>query len=500
MIAKGEGGTVGNTENITILNSNVDKIWDKTYGGSGNDDTKIVIPTQDGGFLLGGNSNSSASGNKTNSNYGDTDYWIIRLNANGDKLWDRTFGGIAKDELVSVTTTSDGGFLLAGNSTSSASGNKSAPNYGGNDYWLVKINANGDKVWDKSYGGNNTDWLYFLIATPDGSFLIGGDSISPTSGNKSALPYGGWDYWVVKINGNGDKLWDKSYGGSQPDGAPKASISPDGGILLCGYAYSPVSGNKSAPNYGNYDIWLVKITTSGDKLWDKSYGGSDNEDYRTLISTQDGGFLLGGHSLSPASGNKSTPNYGDNDFWVVKINGNGDKLWDKTFGGSNRELLESIVATPDGGFLLGGHSLSPASGNKTILSYGGSDYWVVKINNDGDKIWEKAYGGSGDDWYYFMIATKDGGFLLGGDSSSMLSGNKTVSTYGNYDMWVVKINDNGDKIWDKTYGGVASDGYPLVTSTLDGGYLLWGYTYSAASGNKVTPGYGYNDFWLVKIK
>ncbi|TAE25573.1 MAG: DUF5018 domain-containing protein, partial [Cytophagales bacterium] len=211
---------------------------------------------------------------------------------------------------------------------------------------------------------------------------------------------------------------------------------------------------------------LGSATASGPtQVWDKSFGGSSNQIMNSMIATSDGGFLLGGTSESPVSGNKTATNYGSSDFWVVKINANGDKVWDKAFGGSGEDELTSMIATSDGGFLLGGRSGSPVSGSKTAPNYGSFDYWVVKINANGDKVWDKTFGGLGDDRMSSMIATSDGGFLLAGASYSSISGNKTTPNYSDEDYWVVKINANGDKVWDKTFGGSGDDRLYSIIAT-----------------------------------
>ncbi|TAE23997.1 MAG: T9SS C-terminal target domain-containing protein, partial [Cytophagales bacterium] len=179
--------------------ANGDKVWDKTFGGSGDDRLYSIIATSDGGFLLAGASESSISGNKTATNYGSFDYWVVKINTNGDKVWDKTFGGSGFDGLYSIIATSDDGFLLAGHSNASLSGNRAAPSYGSSDYWMVKINANGDKVWDKAFGGSGEDGLTSIIATSDGGFLLGGRSSSPVSRSKTAPNYGVHDFWVVKV-------------------------------------------------------------------------------------------------------------------------------------------------------------------------------------------------------------------------------------------------------------------------------------------------------------
>lgn len=442
LVVQGSGGMATQTKTVTIGNRALSgqKVWDKSFGGSNTEDFKTLLATADGGTLLGGTSVSPSSGNKSLQNYGERDYWIVKLNQAGDKVWEKTFGGINDDYFQSMVATEDGGFLLAGRSYSSNTGNKTVPNYGQDDYWVVKINASGEKVWDKTFGGSSNDELRSIVVTADGGALLGGFSRSPVSGNKTASLWGSFDSWVVKINASGDKLWEKSFGGTELDYLFSMVTTADGGALLGGASTSPVSGNKTAQIFGGIDYWVVKINAAGDKVWDKSFGGTGSDWLNSMVNTQDGGMLLGGETQSPVSGNKTVTNAGGSDQWLVKINASGDKLWEKVYGGSDSEMLYSIIATSDGGFLLGGHSTSVVSGNKSSDGFGGWDSWVVKINSTGEKTWDRSFGGSSTDWLYSMAASPDGGVFIGIDSRSPASGNKTAQNYGDTDYWIVKIN------------------------------------------------------------
>jgi hypothetical protein len=413
--------------------------WQQTFGGTGTNECRIVKQTADGNYILGGYSNSGISGNKTSANFGAYDFWVLKVDGNGNKLWENTFGGSATDAMYGLQPTSDGGYILGGNSSSPVSGNKTNGSYGINDYWVVKIDGNGNKVWDRSYGGTSGDQLWSLQQTSDGGYILGGYSGSGVSGNKGSTNHGGEDYWVVKIDGNGNKIWDKSFGGSADDELWSLQQTSDGGYILGGYSGSGISGNKTSTNYGFDDCWVVKIDTNGVKVWEKSFGGTGFDYLSCLQQTSDDGYILGGYSNSGISGNKSSANRGGDDYWVVKIDGSGNKIWDRSFGGSSGEDLWSLRQTSEGGYILGGHSNSAISGDKTSLHYGSSDYWVVKIDDIGNKIWEKSFGGNSFDPLYGLQQTSDGGYILGGRSSSPISGNKTSAKYGPYDYWIVKL-------------------------------------------------------------
>ncbi|GAB3643723.1 hypothetical protein GCM10027423_43600 [Spirosoma arcticum] len=445
LTATGNGKTATKTQPVTTKVYVVTKFWDKTFGGSNFDALYSIVATPEGGFLLSGYSNSSVSGDKTADSRGGNDYWLIKINANGVKQWDKTFGGSSNDYFPSgIVATSDGGFLVGGTSDSPASGDKTADSKGGNDYWLIKINVNGVKQWDKTFGGSGNDNLSSIVATADGGFLVGGYSQSPASGDKTEDGKGAGDYWLIKINVNGVKQWDKTFGGSSDDNLHSIVATADGGFLVGGESQSSASGDKTENRRGNNslttDYWLIKINGSGVKQWDKTFGGSGNDNLSSIVATSDGGFWVGGSSDSPASGDKMEEGKGFNDCWLIKINGSGVKQWDKTFGGPGFDYLRSMVATADGGGLVGGDSGSSASGDKTENSKGFGDYWLIKINGSGVKQWDKTFGGAESDYLRSIIATADGGFLVGGESDSPASGDKTENSHERFwDYWLIKI-------------------------------------------------------------
>ncbi|MGN6299383.1 MAG: hypothetical protein ACTHM7_21495 [Ginsengibacter sp.] len=219
------------------------------------------------------------------------------------------------------------------------------------------------KQWDKTFGRSDDDLLYSIQQTTDGGYILGGDSFSTISGDKSENSKGGIDYWIVKIDANGVKQWDRTFGGSDDDIFSSIKRTADGGYILGGYSYSKSGGDKSENSKGNDDYWIVKIDANGIKQWDKTFGGSDEDYLRSLQQAADGGYILGGYSSSNASGDKSENSRGYDDYWVVKIDANGVKQWDRTFGGSDDDIFSSIKQTADGGYILGGYSYSKSGGD-----------------------------------------------------------------------------------------------------------------------------------------
>jgi hypothetical protein len=252
-------------------------------------------------------------------NYGTSDAWVVRLDALGNKIWDIDLGGTGFDSLVSNGTTSDGGFILGASSSSAANGNKTSPNYGQADYWVIKLDSNGSKEWENTFGGNLTDSIIRTLQTSDGGYIVGGTSSSGVAGNKTSPGYGGDDFWVVKLDSAGNKVWENSFGGNSNDDLTTLQLTSDGGYILGGYSASGISGNKTSTNYGGLDYWIVKLDNDGNKMWEISFGGSADDDLYGVEPLAGGGYLLAGYSYSGISGNKTVANFGSSDFWVVKL-------------------------------------------------------------------------------------------------------------------------------------------------------------------------------------
>ncbi len=434
---------VGVARTVSFQVSISGTLSNKTLGGAGTDQLRSVIATADGGYLLAGHSNSNASGDKSEDTRGASDYWIVKVDAQKNRLWDKTFGGADSDELRSVIHAPGGGYLLAGYSQSNASGDKSENRKGFFDYWVVKIDDQGNKLWDKTYGGNRGDLLFSGIAMPGGGYLLAGYSESSASGDKSENNKGIIDYWVVRIDGQGNKIWDRTIGGNREDELRSVSPSADGGCLVGGYSRSGISGDKSENNKGGTDYWVVKLDNQGNKVWDKTLGGISDDQLSATLLTADGGYLLAGYSFSDASGDKSENRKGENDFWVVKIDATGNKVWDKTYGGNASDVCASVVSAPDGGYLLAGYSNSGTSGDKSEASKGVEDYWALKIDDQGNKVWDKTIGGSSLDFLTSTILTPTGGYLLAGYSRSDASGDKSENSKGDYDYWIAELQETG---------------------------------------------------------
>jgi hypothetical protein len=365
------------------------------------------------------------------------------------------------------------------------------------------------KIWDYRYGGTNVDALNGIIHTADGGYLMGGYSASDSSGDKSQPNWSAGlnDYWIVKTNSVGIKQWDKRYGGTGDEYLSCLKQTRDGGYVLGGFTSSGISGDKTQPLWGYYDYWIVKIDSVGAVEWDKRFGGIDRDQLTALQQTRDGGYILGGWSWSGAGGDKTQPNWDvicssscTADYWIVKTDSLGIKEWDARFGGSDIDYLTSLQQTSDGGYILGGYSSSDAGGDRTEPTRGYYDYWIVKTDSLGIKQWDRRYGTNLSESLYSIKQTADGGYLLGGIANAGINGDKTQPVWGGFDFWIIKTDSLGAIQWDKDYGGIANeDEMGEIVLTLDGGYLIPGTSYSGISGDKSEANLGHEQTWIIKV-
>jgi hypothetical protein len=461
------------------------KQWDTTLGGTGDDQLYILRPTPDGGYIMGGVTTSGVSGDKTEPSRGLRDYWVVKIDAQGTKQWDKTFGGSSYDEMYDVVPTRDGGYLLGGSSASGISGDKSEPNKGYSDYWVIKIDSLGTKQWDRTLGGLDSDYLFNMCETADGGFLLGGNSYSGIGGDKTQPSRGGVDCWVVKINALGQKRWDKTYGGSADDFNNRKSLAltRDGGFLVGCFSNSGVSGDKTQPCWGggDGDYWVLKLDSLGTRQWDRTVGGTLSERLTAIFQTTDGGYLLAGSSASGVSGNKTEPNhsplnptgYTAFDFWVVKLDAAGVQQWDRTYGTADAEYLNDAQQTADGGYILAGSAPSSTGGDKTAPGRGLEDGWLVKLGPNGLKQWDADFGASGPEFFTDVHETADGGFALGSASNSPVSGDKSQPNRGQADYWVIKVGAPAVRITGDTRVCAGGQVVLSAASATSGATFTW---------------------------
>ena len=412
--------------------------------------------------------------------------------------WELSLGGTDIDDATSIAITRDSGLIVSG-FTQSDNGIFFSQNHGDDDYYIVKLDKSGNVQWQRLYGGSDEDIPSTIQQTRDGGYFIAGYSYSndgDVTGN-----HGGVDYWVVKIDSSGNIQWEHCYGGSDGDVANSAAQTKDGGYIVAGTSLS-INGDVTPPSIrtgnGKGDFcWVVKLDSIGNIQWEHSYGGSIADNAQNISQTYDGGYIISGDAIG--NGGDVTGNHGDADYWVVKIDSMGNKLWEKSFGGSGTDQSYSMQQTRDSGFIITGYSNS-INGDVTG-NHGGYDCWVIKLNDTGKIIWENSYGGSNNDGSgYFgacnsIVQTKEGGYIIAIGSNS--NDQEVTGNHGNYDYWIVKIDSLGKIQWEQSYGGSDDDEPTSIQQALDGGYVIVGG--SSSIDGEVTDNHGKIDYWIVKL-
>lgn len=375
------------------------------------------------------------------------------------------------------------------------------------------------KEWDKVYGGIENDYLLDAKQTNDGGYILVGASESIVSFDKTDPPGapGRFDYWIVKIDGLGVKEWDSDIA---TEGAPDWGLSvlqsPDGGYLVVGMSFSPASGEKSAPNRGGRDVWLVKLNGTGQVVWDKSYGGTASDYVYQIVPVSDGGYLVVGASKSPPNTLKTEPIIGGEfDGWILKIDGTGNRLWDRTLGTTDFDIFFSGLELPDHSIILVGASNgppNPAKG-KTDPPEGGTDVWLVKLDASGNLLDDKIIGGIEDDAATHIIQTSDNGFALAGITFSGPGGDKSSPHFGDSDLWIIKLDQSWNIVWENSFGSTLKEGIgdvfdelPILVKVVEinsFSYLLgstsWHSGTSGLTTTKQDPGFGEVDYWTVHV-
>jgi uncharacterized delta-60 repeat protein len=601
---------------VLKLNASGNVTWQKTYGSGGEigDFAPTIEQTTDGGFVVAGHTSFGA---------GIYDLWGLKLDASGDATWQKTYGGAGMDGANSIRQTTDGGFVVAGEQTS----------FGGSGFWALKLDALGIVTWQKTYGGAiGGGAAYSIQQTPDGGFVVAGETgfgggpgsrvlkldangeIDPsctliadtavtgadtfivpattavTGADTFVVPantavtgvdsaatvaeqcYGctadafepddncivspavihggetqshnfcdntedwisfsactgrsytietsnlgaacdtvlelydadctslllsddnggvglaskiaGWvapgdrtyhvkvlqfdattgkdrDYDITLTGGTSPcSTWARSYDEGYEDEARSVTPTTDGGFIVAGRTYSLVPGN---------DVFVLKLDTVGNIQWQKTYGGTGPEydEAYFIQQTLDGGYVMAGYTESFGA---IFP-----DIWVLKLDSQGNIEWQRTYGGTVHDYAESIQQTSDGGFIVAGWTGSFGSGSW--------DSWVLKLDASGVVQWQKTYGGASPDYAYSIQQVSDGGYIVAGYTESFGAGKE--------DCWILKLDASGNVQWQKTYGSVDEDAASSIRETMDGGYIVAGYTYSFGAGSY--------DFWVLKL-
>lgn len=354
----------------------------------------------------------------------------------------RTYGDLLFERGRCVVQASDGGYAIAGYTNSLGAGDQ--------DFYLVKTDGLGNVQWNKTYGGTGIDQAYSVVQTDDGGYAIVG----------TTLPVGASNYeaYLVKTDPAGNMQWNRTYGGTSNDIAYSMVRTNDGG-----YAFAGITMSFGA---GLSDMWLVKTDGLGSMQWNRTYGGTSDDDACSVVQTSDSGYAIAGSTVSFGAG--------INDFYLVKTDPAGNMQWSRTYGGSLSDQARCVVQAGDGGYAMVGYTYS--------FGVGGYDFYLVKTDPSGNVQWSKTYGGTSYDWAFSMVRTCDGGYAMAGYTSSF--------GLGDYDMWLVKVDGSGNVQWGRTYGGIDDDEAYSIVQASNGGYAILGTTASFGAGQ--------DDFYLIK--
>ncbi len=362
--------------------------WDKTFGGSNQDMGFSITQTEDGGYAVSGYTILDREKRKDNwraklgyivlTEEKNQDFWIIKIDKNGNMEWDETFGEKGTDIANSITQTKDRGYIIAGFIWTVYASKQ--------DFWIIKLDENGNIEWGKTFDGDENDIAYSIIQTEDGGYAV--------AGSTGVRVWGETNCWVIKLDAKGNMEWDNNFGGTGWDEIYSIIQTKDGSFITTGCVWSKGAGRG--------DVRVVKLNKRGDLVWDKTFGGSENDEAYSIFQTNDGGYAIAGFTVLEDTG--------DRDIWVIKLDKNGNKVWDRTFGGTSEDWANSIIQNKNGNYVIAGWTKSMGAGK--------TDVWIVKLDKRGNLIWDKTFGGSENDEAHSIIQADDGGYAITGWSKS----------------------------------------------------------------------------------
>lgn len=398
--------------------------WQAAIGGTGQEWGQDILQLADGSFITSGT--SSSNNGQVSGGHGYFDIWVTKLTPYGSVVWQKCYGGSNMEYGFDLKQTVDGGYIIVG-STRSNDGQITI-NAGQDDFWIVKINAVGNLEWQKTFGGSNNERAATVTLAADGGYFIGG--YTESNNGHVTNNHGYADGWLVKLNASGLLQWRKTYGGPGGDGIFSTTATADGGLICVGFNTS--NGGDVSGNHGGFDAWILKLNGTGTIEWQKSMGGSGNEQFNSVQQTPDGGYIMAGKTTS-ANGDV-TLNNGLEDYWIVRLNPQGLVTWQKTYGGAGNDEAWSISRTVEGGYIVVGSS---ASTTNILGGVGTTDAWALKMDVNGNLQWQKAMGGSEGDQGLSIKQTADNGYIMAGSSRSS-DGNVSFNQ-GLQDAWIVKL-------------------------------------------------------------
>jgi hypothetical protein len=399
--------------------------------------------------------------------------------------WQKCYGGSGTDYPLKVRNDGNGGYVAVG---FTFSGNGDVTGFhGGSDFWILKLASNGDIQWQKALGGSGDERGHAIERTVDGGFVVTGCNWS-TDGDVTGN-HGVWDFWVVKLDSNGNIQWQKSLGGTSYDVARDIKQTFDGGYIVTGATFS--NDGDVTGIHGGGDIWIVKLDSAGNIQWQKTFGGSLGEDGYSVAQTNDGYILA---ALTQSTDQDMIGSHGGIDTFVAKLNPLGVVQWQKVIGGSGDDRPYSIQVAKDNSneFVFVGSSSS--TNGDVVGNHGGEDYWIVRLDANGNIAWQKSIGDNGTQYARDFYQTNDGGYVLNGVTNTV---NGVFLENNSNGSWIVKLDSVGNMLWHKALGGSQSDDGSCVLQTPDGGYLVGSETQSFDIPG--TTFHGVQDFYFAKL-
>jgi uncharacterized repeat protein (TIGR01451 family) len=438
--------------------------WTKCFGGNSSDNNRKLIYNSDGTALVAGvtySTNGNVSGN-----HGNGDIWLVKIDASGNILWQKCLGGSSTEELNDIKTTTDNGYILTGY-TSSNDGDVTG-NHGGRDVWVVKISGTGVIDWQKCYGGSSNENPQYIMEVSDGNFIVVGSTAS--SDGDVVGQHGSDDVWVLKLNSTGSIIWQKPYGGSNSDGGSKIALSNSGNLIVLANTLS-TNGDVTS-NHGFVDTWVFSVDyVNGNLNWQKCIGGTWRDIPRNLFKDGTGTFLVTSSTESGDGDASST--HGDEEILLTSMTESGLVNWTKCFGGNRTDRYSDILNDTSASSYVLVASTSSSDGdisgyhqniaNPDTLT----DAWVVKINYSGNILWQRCIGGSNDDNLYSIAKVDAGNLILAGETLS--NDGDIVSNHGS-DVWIVELGPvnriKGTIFLDNNSNGLKDAGEPYYSNVM----------------------------------
>lgn len=414
----------------------------KTFGGSLEEKIGGVVKTNDGGMIVVGHTKSNDGDIvKVNDNI---DIWLIKIDSQGNKEWSKTIGGSKNDYGTGIIATNDGNFIISGYSESS---DGDVPgNFGLHDFFVAKIDGSGGIIWSKNYGFTGHDHAHKIIQTRDGGYFVVGFSeysgIEGSGGTTNngegheighkGVQHGSGEYIGVKINAQGDFQWYRYFGGTQNDRVNDVVEANDGGLVMVGYSES--NDFDITDNKGSYDYWVIKLHENGALHWKHNYGGSGIDQAYSITKTANNSYLIVGRTNSEDQ--DVTNPLGNFDAWVIHVSDHGHLIWQKTFGGPEFDSAERIKPFSNGNFGVVGNSRSSIN---NVASNGENDFWIFEIDNkpNSNIFWQKNLGGSNFDLAVDLFEIEAKEIMIVGESQS--NDFDVTLNKGSSDLWLAKL-------------------------------------------------------------